>query len=196
PHKSLGDVLGEISRHVEGLKSIEYKDNFDKVVTLPVEKVQYTTSIEDRVNIFLLLGYVEIPSGLIPGTPIYRGEKTAPKHFLVIDDANQEFISDNFADLRYLADFAKSEAEAIEFLENQSYDAILIDLDMPQINGFELVRKLRSLNHIAGIKEIPIIIKSSKRNFPQHDLHLSNINYWTRPFTAKKLNSVVKKSML
>ena len=72
--KSLGDVLDEINCHIEGLTSIEYKNNFDQIVTLPVEKVQYTTSVGERVNIFLLLGHVEIPSNLIPGTPIYRGD--------------------------------------------------------------------------------------------------------------------------
>ena len=86
--KSLGDVLEEINHHVAGLTSIEYKDNSDRVVNLPVEKVQYTTSIEDRINIFLLLGHIEIPSSLIPGTPIYRSHSW---HSSKINHGNKSF---------------------------------------------------------------------------------------------------------
>ncbi len=86
-HRSLGDVLQEVNQHLEEIKSIEFKDSLGKIVTLPVEKVQYTTSIEDQVNIFLLLGHVEIPSNLVPGTPIYRGQFRANELISVVKKA-------------------------------------------------------------------------------------------------------------
>lgn len=84
---SVGNVLKEVNQHLEGIKSIEFKDSLGKIVTLPVEKVQYTISIEDRVNIFLLLGHVEIPNNLVPGTPIYRGQFRANELISVVKKA-------------------------------------------------------------------------------------------------------------
>ncbi|MGL4879579.1 MAG: hypothetical protein ACRC8K_00760 [Waterburya sp.] len=72
-HQSLDSLLCEINQRLDGLSSISYLSNSSDYQHLPLQKVQYTTSIGDRVNLFLLLGHLELPPDLVPGTLIYPG---------------------------------------------------------------------------------------------------------------------------
>ena len=63
--------ISKIDRPIEEITSISFRDRHHRLVSLPVLKVQYTTSISGGVNLFLLLGQVELPSDLTLGTIIY-----------------------------------------------------------------------------------------------------------------------------
>lgn len=54
---------------------------------------------------------------------------------------------------------AKNGAEAIEILQEVKPDVMLIDLEMPKMNGFELIKKVRANPKTA---KIPVIIISSR----------------------------------
>nr|MBA3755138.1 response regulator [Nitrosomonas sp.] len=54
---------------------------------------------------------------------------------------------------------AKNGAEAIQILQETTPDAMLIDLEMPKMDGFELIKKIRANPETA---HIPIIIISSR----------------------------------
>ncbi|UJP04781.1 MAG: hybrid sensor histidine kinase/response regulator [Nitrosomonas sp.] len=54
---------------------------------------------------------------------------------------------------------AKNGAEALEILQETLPDVMLIDLEMPKMNGFELIKRVRANPKSAGI---PIIIISSR----------------------------------
>ncbi len=54
---------------------------------------------------------------------------------------------------------AKNGAEAVEILQETTPDVMLIDLEMPKMNGFELIKKVRAKPATA---HIPIIIISSR----------------------------------
>ena len=54
---------------------------------------------------------------------------------------------------------AKNSVEAIEILQDSIPDVMLIDLEMPKMNGFELIEKIRANPETA---HIPIIIISSR----------------------------------
>ena len=54
---------------------------------------------------------------------------------------------------------AKNGVEAVQILKDNIPDAMLVDLEMPKMNGFELIKQVRA-NPIT--KKIPIIIISSR----------------------------------
>jgi DNA-binding NarL/FixJ family response regulator len=59
---------------------------------------------------------------------------------------------------------AKNGEEAIDLLSNEDHspDLILLDLNMPKMNGIEFLTKLKSMDRVAFI---PIVIISSSNNF-------------------------------
>jgi chemosensory pili system protein ChpA (sensor histidine kinase/response regulator) len=54
---------------------------------------------------------------------------------------------------------AKNGAEAVEILHETTPDVMLIDLEMPKMNGFELIKKVRANPATA---HMPVIIISSR----------------------------------
>lgn len=68
---------------------------------------------------------------------------------LVVDDSdiNQRVISLMLKKLGHQADIAENGAEAVEALENRYYDLVLMDIEMPLMDGFEATRIIRQRWH-------------------------------------------------
>lgn len=95
-----------------------------------------------------------------------------------------------------LGDFNIVEAptgfEALKLLPTQEFDSILTDINMPDINGLELINFIRSnprYNHI------PLIIVSTERSEEdkKRGLALGANAYVTKPFKASELQEILKK---
>ncbi|MCL2232287.1 MAG: response regulator [Treponema sp.] len=78
---------------------------------------------------------------------------------LAIDD-NAQMLKEFEALLvpRYDLRVVKAASEAIVFLNNNKCDVILLDIDMPNINGFQFLHDIR---RIPSYFKVPIIIVSS-----------------------------------
>jgi DNA-binding response OmpR family regulator len=57
-------------------------------------------------------------------------------------------------------------SKVISLIENMSLDLAIIDLDMPEINGFDLIKIIKSNKNFA---KLPIMIYTGKENY-QEDL--------------------------
>jgi two-component system, chemotaxis family, sensor kinase CheA len=82
-------------------------------------------------------------------------------HALVIDDSSffRNLLTPLLAASDWCVTAAADGAEAMEILENgQSFDLIVSDIDMPEIDGLELARKIRA---DARWKSVPMIALSS-----------------------------------
>ena len=71
---------------------------------------------------------------------------------LVAEDnlINQELMTAQLSLLGYQADYADNGALALERWQRGDYDLLLTDIRMPEMNGYELVRKIRMLEHDSG----------------------------------------------
>ena len=93
-----------------------------------------------------MLGVANVPEGKHVG-----GVKV-----LICEDEpiNQEILLSILTDLGYLVDTADDGAEAIGAAKNSTYDIILMDMQMPEIDGIEATKCIRSL---ANHQHVPII---------------------------------------
>ncbi|GAB4516245.1 MAG: hypothetical protein Tsb0019_15580 [Roseibium sp.] len=79
-----------------------------------------------------------------------------PFHALVVDDneTNCRLLSALLESFGITCDVARSGEEAIELVRKQPYDAALVDLHMPEMDGIETAEKLRLLR---GREDLPLI---------------------------------------
>lgn len=87
------------------------------------------------------------------------------------------------------ADTARNGREALELLEQGSYDLMLLDVNMPGIDGFEVVQTVRS----RGL-QLPIIIVSGRKEDYDtlYGLGIGADDYLTKPFNPVTLGAKVK----
>ncbi len=95
-----------------------------------------------------------------------------------------------------LGDFETVEAstgfEALKILPQQQYDLIITDINMPDINGLELINFLRSNERYS---HVPIIIVSTERSEEdkKRGMALGASAYVAKPFKSVELQETIKK---
>ncbi len=90
---------------------------------------------------------------------------------------------------------AGSGFEALKMLPQQEYDLIVTDINMPDINGLELINFVRNnprYNHL------PIIIVSTERSEEdkKRGMALGATAYVTKPFKSSELQEIIKKTLV
>ena len=92
----------------------------------------------------------------------------------------------------YTCNKANSAFDAIEQLETITPQLILCDVMMPEMDGFELLQKIRQNPQTASI---PFCFLSARADILDIDygLSLGANGYITKPFTAKDLIQTVQK---
>jgi signal transduction histidine kinase/CheY-like chemotaxis protein len=83
----------------------------------------------------------------------------APYRILVADDNpdNQRLLARFLSDDEYLLDFAENGVEAVALAERFRYDAILMDVEMPDIDGISATRSIRAAERQRSEPPVPII---------------------------------------
>ncbi len=84
--------------------------------------------------------------------------------------------------------------EALKALPHHKFDLIITDINMPDINGLELISFIKK--H-PKYKDIPIIIISTEKS-PEdrkRGLELGAFEYLSKPFSPEELSEIVKKAI-
>lgn len=82
--------------------------------------------------------------------------------------------------------------EAIEMMPNQKVDLVITDLNMPNVDGYELISSIRKNEEY---RELPIIVLSSLGNTEdiQKGLQCGANSYLIKPFDPKRVVYEVSK---
>jgi len=87
-------------------------------------------------------------------------DKTGPVVLVVDDDAGvREFVRANLELEGYLVREAASAAEGLTALEQEPPDLILLDVMMPEVDGWEMLRQVQER---FGVGAIPVIVFSGQ----------------------------------
>ena len=82
---------------------------------------------------------------------------------------------------------------ALEFLEHNEVDLLVLDVYMPQIDGFETLRRIRN-------KQITVdaimVTAANDRSSLEEALHLGVVDYLVKPFTFDRFQIALEKYIL
>lgn len=89
---------------------------------------------------------------------------------------------------------AKNGQQVLDMLHKDNFDIILMDINMPIMDGMECARKIRAFDDIQKSK-IPIVaITGNARNYSREDFKNVGINeYLQKPLNFDELVETVKK---
>lgn len=123
--------------------------------------------------------------------------KNLNKTILYVEDniINHEVMDNIITKEGYRYLWAHNGEEALEILKNYKVDLILMDIQLPQTNGFEVTKTIRE-EIIAG-KDIPIIAITAYglREDKNKCLEAGMNDYITKPFNIEKLYEVIQKHL-
>jgi len=117
-------------------------------------------------------------------------------HLLLVEDnkSNQKFMSILLDDLGITFDIANDGLEAIENFKVGKYSAILMDENMPSMNGIEATKHILDIEKNENLKHTPIIaltanaLKGDRERF----LSAGMDEYLTKPINKKRLAKTLK----
>jgi two-component system chemotaxis response regulator CheY len=84
--------------------------------------------------------------------------------------------------------------EALEVLENNPVDLILTDLNMPEMNGVELVHFLKESSEYSNIPVIVITTESSTVRIEELQ-EAGILDYLHKPFTPEEFRETITRSL-
>lgn len=85
--------------------------------------------------------------------------------------------------------------ELIEQLKNRTFDLVFTDIQMPAMNGFELLHHLRNQN-FAQAQSIPVIAITARGDMNENDfLQKGFASMLQKPFNQSELKKVVKNAL-
>lgn len=122
---------------------------------------------------------------------VHMETQQTKKHKILVVDDNRENIRIIGSILRqngYKAGFATSGQQALDILEpdEEEYDLVLLDVNMPGKNGFEVCREMRK---VESLKTLPVIFLTANTESEQiiEGFNCGGQDYVTKPFHAGEL---------
>lgn len=121
------------------------------------------------------------------------------KNILVIDD--EELVSKSLQKLLKLRGYsvivAKSGAEALEKVKIEDFDLIICDVRMPEMDGIETIKHIRSYLDKSNKKPIPEVIITGYADADKYEMgiELEVSDYLYKPFDNDEFLRVVKKNI-
>lgn len=117
------------------------------------------------------------------------------KLILVAEDneTNQKVITRQLALLGYAADVVANGLEALEYWKSGNYALLLTDLHMPEMDGYDLVNQIRTLEN--GKSYLPIVALSANvlSGEGERCRQLGMDDYLTKPASLAELQSAIQR---
>lgn len=119
-----------------------------------------------------------------------------PRVLLVDDNHSSRFlVTAQLEILGYDHDIAANGFEALEMFYNGSYAIVLMDLQMPKLDGLETTKRMRMIERTRGLPQTPIIAVTGRDSDTDRRLCAEGgmQDYLLKPYSMESLNTLLKK---
>ncbi|MDQ2645826.1 MAG: response regulator [Myxococcota bacterium] len=146
----------------------------------------------------------------LPGLKLVRATASQPSvpkpepaatdsRVLVVEDhpLNQEVMKDLLESLGYRCDLAGDGAEAVAAFEKNRYSLVLMDCQMPVLDGYEATERIRRHERERGAPRVPIVAVTAHALSDERDkiLEAGMDDLLTKPVQLAQLGQIVSKWM-
>ncbi len=117
---------------------------------------------------------------------------TQPGYMLVVDDnrMNRLLLARALEQQGHKVAFAENGRQALEMLHQQSFDIVLLDVLMPELDGYQVLAELAADHHL---RNIPVIMTSA---LDELDSVVKCIEMGAEDYLAKPINPVLLKARI
>ncbi|MEZ0372350.1 MAG: response regulator [Candidatus Sericytochromatia bacterium] len=116
-----------------------------------------------------------------------------PFHLLIVDDVAQniQIVASMLKFDQYRLSFALSGQVALQLIEQQRFDLILLDIQMPEMDGFAVCERLKQDERT---RDIPVIFLTANASTDHtvHGFQLGAVDYITKPVEPMELRARVR----
>jgi putative two-component system response regulator len=114
-------------------------------------------------------------------------------HILIVDDIvdNIQIAMNILKEENYDFSYATSGEEALELLRNTHFDLVLLDIMMPEMDGYTVCEKIKSTERL---KDIPVIFLTAKSDIDSitKGFKTGGVDYIVKPFHPEELIARVR----
>jgi two-component system sensor histidine kinase/response regulator len=140
------------------------------------------------------------PAGASDGRVIPRHsltEQTVRGHILVVEDnpTNQKVILHMLTKLGHRANAVGNGLEALQALETIRYDLVLMDCQMPEMDGYDATRAIRAVDSRVLDRRIPIVALTAgaMKEDRERALEAGMDDYLSKPINVEKLTAMLER---
>jgi two-component system chemotaxis response regulator CheY len=117
------------------------------------------------------------------------------KRLLIVDDSKlmRDMVAACLRPLGEAAfEFAGTGLEAIERLALSTFDLVILDLNMPDVGGIEVIEFVRSQDHL---RQLPILVVTTRGDDPSRTrvLEAGASGFLSKPFAPPQLLEEVRR---
>lgn len=116
-----------------------------------------------------------------------------PARILVVDDneINRDVLARRLRQEAYVLEMAGGGQHALDLLETQLFDAVLLDIMMPEIDGMEVLRRMKADD---DLRHLPVIVISALDDMDSviRCIELGAEDYLPKPFSPTLLKARVR----
>ncbi|WP_456479554.1 hybrid sensor histidine kinase/response regulator [Nautilia sp.] len=125
-----------------------------------------------------------------------KKEKPSDYTVMLVDDSamDRKIMRNALEELGVNLIEAKDGLEALQMLKNNEVDAMLIDIEMPRMDGYTLAQEIRKYNKYRKLPLIAVTSRTTKSDRVR-GVEVGMNEYITKPYTSEYLQNVVKRNL-
>ena len=142
----------------------------------------------------------DIGSRIAPSPELKNGESKLPRlsgHILLAEDnpVNQEVASVMLQRLGVAMKIANNGQEALDLICFEHFDLVLMDCQMPVMDGFEATARIRARENELGLPPLPVIALTANAisGDREHCLSRGMDDYLSKPFSQQQLYELLAR---